>query len=94
MQEAHSEFKFEYSEDFGHVEEECKETARFGGTGEAMISPYIDLNMSKKMDTIFDISSIHKSKTLMKLYKERSEFEHFSAGTVRQINFGVLENNE
>lgn len=103
MTEAHPEFKFDYSADYGHDEdEECKETARFGGNAEAKISPY-DLNISKKEDTIFDLSSIHKSsdlssihksKCLMKLYKENSEFEHFSAGTVKQINYGVLENYE
>ena len=94
MTEAHPEFKFDYSADYGRDEdEECKETARFGGNAEAKISPY-DLNISKKEDTIFDLSSIHKSKCLMKLYKENSEFEHFSAGTVKQINYGVLENYE
>ena len=94
MTEAQPEFKFDYSEDYAQVEEECKETARFGGTADAMIGPIDYLNISKKEDTIFDLSSIHKSKILMKLYKERSEFEHFSAGTVKQINFGVLENYE
>ena len=93
-------FRHDYSHDDydDGEEEECKETARFGGAPDAVVSPF-DSNHNRAAHqrgdetstTIFDFSAINKPKvTLQKLYKESSEFEHYSAGTVRQINYGVL----